>query len=154
MPHCKACWAQFLVFSGLHDFSNFTDCHFREQGTLYVAFEVHTVAVMKSSVFWDVMPCSVLKVIWHFRGAYCHHLQSKRSKKPIWSRKQSYEMSVVLRKWIDWFWSNFNRLQRQCDLSGMYEKICVISLHQLSFFMFILMIVKACTFVFKNIRIY
>jgi hypothetical protein len=28
----------------------------------YVGFEVITVVVMKSAIFWDIMPCSLLKV--------------------------------------------------------------------------------------------
>jgi hypothetical protein len=31
-------------------------------------FEALTVVIMKSFIVWDMMPCSPLKVTWHFRG--------------------------------------------------------------------------------------
>jgi hypothetical protein len=34
----------------------------------YIGFELLTTVVMKSSVFWDIMPCSSLKVNRHFGG--------------------------------------------------------------------------------------
>jgi hypothetical protein len=43
-----------------------------------VVFELLTVVVMKSTVFWDIMPCSPLKVNQRFRGAYHLHLQGRR----------------------------------------------------------------------------
>jgi hypothetical protein len=36
------------------------------------------VVVMKSTIFWDTMLCSLLKVNWHFRGTYHLHLQGRR----------------------------------------------------------------------------
>jgi hypothetical protein len=33
-----------------------------------VGFEVLTAVVMKSTIFWDITPCSPLKVNWRFRG--------------------------------------------------------------------------------------
>jgi hypothetical protein len=27
------------------------------------------------TVFWDVAPCNLVEVYWHFRGAYCLHCQ-------------------------------------------------------------------------------
>jgi hypothetical protein len=38
---------------------------------LNVGFEVLTAVVMKSSVFWDISPCSLLKVSQHLEGM-CH----------------------------------------------------------------------------------
>jgi hypothetical protein len=34
--------------------------------------------VMKSSTFWDITPCSPLKVNWRFWGTCCFHLQGRR----------------------------------------------------------------------------
>jgi hypothetical protein len=40
-------------------------------------FEVLTAIVMKCSVFWDITPCSPLKVNWRF-GEACHlHIQDR-----------------------------------------------------------------------------
>jgi hypothetical protein len=43
-----------------------------------VGFEVVTVVVMKSIIFWDITPCSLLKVNRRFGGTYCLHLQGWR----------------------------------------------------------------------------
>jgi hypothetical protein len=32
---------------------------------------------MKSTIFWDITLCSQLKVVRHFRGIYCLHLQGQ-----------------------------------------------------------------------------
>jgi hypothetical protein len=41
-------------------------------------FEVLTAVVMKSTIFWDLMLCTLLKVNQHFRGT-CHlHLHGRR----------------------------------------------------------------------------
>jgi hypothetical protein len=40
----------------------------------YIIFEVLTMVVMKSFVFWDIMPCSPLKVNKHFREMCALHL--------------------------------------------------------------------------------
>jgi hypothetical protein len=40
-----------------------------------LGFEVLAVVNMKSTLFWDVMPHSLLEVHWHLRRMYCFHLQ-------------------------------------------------------------------------------
>jgi hypothetical protein len=40
-----------------------------------VRFQVLTVASMKMIVFWDAVPCSLIKPDRHFGGAYCLHHQ-------------------------------------------------------------------------------
>jgi hypothetical protein len=42
--------------------------------------EVPTTVVMKSSSFWDITPCSPLKVNRRFGGTCCLHLQGRRIK--------------------------------------------------------------------------
>jgi hypothetical protein len=37
---------------------------------LYVEFEVLTPVVMKSTLFWDITPCSPLKVGFHLQGRH------------------------------------------------------------------------------------
>jgi hypothetical protein len=37
-----------------------------------VGFEVFTALVMKSTIFWDITPCSLLSVNQSFRGTYRH----------------------------------------------------------------------------------
>jgi hypothetical protein len=43
-----------------------------------IGFEVLTTVVMKSTIFWDITPCSPLKVNRRFGGTYHLHLQGRR----------------------------------------------------------------------------
>jgi hypothetical protein len=45
----------------------------------YAGFKVLTVVVMKRTVFWDIMSCSLLKVNRCFGGTYRSHLQKRRT---------------------------------------------------------------------------
>jgi hypothetical protein len=49
-------------------------CH-RKSFQYFVAFEILTDVVMKSSVFWDITPCGPLKVDRCFGRSYRRHLQ-------------------------------------------------------------------------------
>jgi hypothetical protein len=40
-----------------------------------VKFEVLTATSMKTAVFWDVAPGSLVDIDWRFRGVYCLHHQ-------------------------------------------------------------------------------
>jgi hypothetical protein len=46
--------------------------------SLHVGFEVFTAVVMKSIIFWDVTPCSLLRCNRRFGGTYRIHLQGRR----------------------------------------------------------------------------
>jgi hypothetical protein len=75
----------------------------------YVGFEAFTVAVMKSTIFWDITPCSPLSVNRRFRGTYRLHLQGQRnkfSKKPVSKRVASWRRYVPPKRWL-----TLNRLQ-------------------------------------------
>jgi hypothetical protein len=41
--------------------------------------EVVTAVVMKSSTFWDIIPCSPLKIYRHFVVIYYLHFQCRRT---------------------------------------------------------------------------
>jgi hypothetical protein len=47
------------------------------ESKIYVRVEVPTVVTMKSSIFWDITPCS--PVNWHFRSKQCLHFQGWRA---------------------------------------------------------------------------
>jgi hypothetical protein len=47
-------------------------------GRADVGFEVLTAVVMKISIFWDITPCTPLKVNRRFGGTNCLHLQGRR----------------------------------------------------------------------------
>jgi hypothetical protein len=44
-----------------------------------VGFEVFTAVVMKSIIFWDMTPCSLLSCNGRFGGTYRLHLQGRRN---------------------------------------------------------------------------
>jgi hypothetical protein len=44
----------------------------------YVGFEVLTAVFMKSTIFWDITPCSPLKDNGCFGGKYRLHLQGRK----------------------------------------------------------------------------
>jgi hypothetical protein len=44
----------------------------------FVEFEVLTAVVMKSTIFWDITPCSPLRVNRRFGGTYCLRFQGGR----------------------------------------------------------------------------
>jgi hypothetical protein len=46
----------------------------------YKGFEVFTAVVMKSIIFWDMTPCSLLSFNRCFEGTYRLHLQGRRNR--------------------------------------------------------------------------
>jgi hypothetical protein len=46
--------------------------------SMFVRFQVLTVANMKMIVLWDIAPCSLVGVDRRFRGEYCPHHQGDR----------------------------------------------------------------------------
>jgi hypothetical protein len=44
----------------------------------FVRSEALTAVVMKSIIFWDITPCSPVRVNWRFGGTYRLHLQGRR----------------------------------------------------------------------------
>jgi hypothetical protein len=45
-----------------------------QERNIYLGLEVLTAVVMKSSIFWDVIPCHALKINHCFRGMFDLHL--------------------------------------------------------------------------------
>jgi hypothetical protein len=62
----------------------------------YVGFEVLTAVVMKSSIFWDITPCSLLKVNRGFGGTYRHHLQGRRISLARNQRERRWQAELCL----------------------------------------------------------
>jgi hypothetical protein len=63
----------------------------RTNNEIPVGFEVFTAVVMKSIIFWDITPCSLLSFNRSFGGTYHLHLQGRRNRfsKPA-SKQASY----------------------------------------------------------------
>jgi hypothetical protein len=53
-----------------------------------VGFDVLTAVLMKNTVFWDIMPCSPLKINGRFGGIYHLHLQGSNKPNKIPASKQ------------------------------------------------------------------
>jgi hypothetical protein len=90
-------------------------------------------ALLKSSVFWDIMPFSPLKVNRHFRGTYHLHFQSR-----IVSQARNQHVAVI-RQSSDWYVGNDVFLRNVGWLSTVYMVIyprtlhCFIGLRSLNF---------------------
>jgi hypothetical protein len=69
----------------------------------YVGFEVLKVVVMKSFIFWDITPCSLLKMNRYFRGTCPFYIQG-HTMNP--ARNQCEEGSMLASK----YHLTFNRL--------------------------------------------
>jgi hypothetical protein len=49
-----------------------------QQDLLYLGFAVLTAVVMKSTIFWNITPCSPLRVNRRFGGTHRLHLQGRK----------------------------------------------------------------------------
>jgi hypothetical protein len=90
-------------------------------------FLMPNVVATKSSVFWDITPCSPFTVCRLFGGVCCLHLQSwrksKPSKQPVWSRQQA---SCWLLAWLilqPWRWRRHLPPKRQHTLNRIHGVI-------------------------------
>jgi hypothetical protein len=75
-----------------------------------VEFEVLIAVVIKTSIFWDITPCSPFKVNRHIGGIFRLHLQERRiseaKNQPEAGSKQSSGGDMFLQK----LWLTFNGL--------------------------------------------
>jgi hypothetical protein len=62
------------------------------QVVIFVGFEVLTAVVMKSTIFWDITPCSPLKFNRRFGGTYRLHLQGRRISQAINQRESKWQV--------------------------------------------------------------
>jgi hypothetical protein len=70
-----------------------------------VGFKVLTAVVMESTIFWDITPCSPLKVNGRFGGTYHLYLQGRRIREArnsvIAGDKQSFHDGFLLGLFFD-----------------------------------------------------
>jgi hypothetical protein len=66
---------------------------------MVVGFEVFTAVVMKSIIFWDMTPCSLLSSNLRFGGTYRLHLQGRRNK---FSKNQQASTWLLFAELISW----------------------------------------------------
>jgi hypothetical protein len=60
-----------------------------------VKFEILTAAVTKSTIFWDIKPCSPLKVSRRFRGTCRLHLQGRRISRARNKRESRWQSKLL-----------------------------------------------------------
>jgi hypothetical protein len=87
---------------------------------IYIGTEVPTAVVMKSSIFWDITLCSLLKVNLRF-GGMCHlHLQGGRI---IQERDGiSHPLHVGFYNWLillPWIWRKYVLPKRLLTFNGL-----------------------------------
>jgi hypothetical protein len=69
--------------------------------TFTVIFEVLTVVIMKSTIFWDVMPYSKLEVHKWFGEIYCLHLKDQRVNQAS-NKQAASSLNFLLTDWYTW----------------------------------------------------
>jgi hypothetical protein len=62
----------------------------------YLGFEVFTTVVMKSIIFWNMMPCSPLSFNRRFGGTYRLHLQGRRNRFSKISKQAGGKQKVTI----------------------------------------------------------
>jgi hypothetical protein len=67
----------------------------------FVGFKDLTVVVMKSTIFWDITPCSALKVIRRFGGSYRLRLQGRRISRARNQRESRWQPELLLGLFFD-----------------------------------------------------
>jgi hypothetical protein len=86
----------------------------------------------RSTIFWDITPCSPLWVNWRFRGTYHFHLQGKKLSfcflynPEFWLVDYSachllsrcFLAQLIFRPWI---WRRYVPLKRQSTLNGLHS---------------------------------
>jgi hypothetical protein len=61
-----------------------------------VGFEVLTAVVMKSNIFWDITPCSLLKVNRRFGGTHHLHLQGQKMNRAKYQRESRWQAELFI----------------------------------------------------------
>jgi hypothetical protein len=68
----------FFIINYTDTFTSYSPCEWHIGTQFYIGFEVLTALIMKSPIFWDIMPCSLLK-IHPYVARTCHlDLQARR----------------------------------------------------------------------------
>jgi hypothetical protein len=91
-------WIYFLGWDQREFFGTYPI--FAKEYEYVLGFEVLTAVVIKSSIFWDITPCSLLKVNRRFGGIYRLHLQDRRLRwQAEWLCWFLAQLILRLRRW-------------------------------------------------------
>jgi hypothetical protein len=88
-----------------------------EEKCYWVGFEVLTVVVMKSTIFWDITPCSPLRFNRCFGGTYRLHLQGQRIRQTRSQHESKWKAERILRPRR---WRRYVPPKRQLTLNGLH----------------------------------
>jgi hypothetical protein len=105
-------------------FSDWSQCTCIYQRLLRtVGLEVLTAVVMKSTTFWDIMPCSPLSVNRHFGGTYRLYLQGRKNRLSLPTAFTLVSCSAYFfdpEDWGDMFLRNVG--WRSTDYTALYPR--------------------------------
>jgi hypothetical protein len=77
--------------------------------------------ILKSSVFWDITPCSPLKVNRRFRGTYRLYLQGRRTSRTRNQPESRWQTETCLFSLRPWRWSRYVSPKRQLTFNGLHS---------------------------------
>jgi hypothetical protein len=105
--------------------------HTLTNNTFVVGFEVLTAVVMKSTIFWDIMPCSPLKANRHFRRTYRLHFQGRSISRTryqheiMWQAEPCFHAGILLGLYF--YPENGGNMffRNVCWLSTDYTTLCL-----------------------------
>jgi hypothetical protein len=89
----------------------------------FLRFEVLTAIVMKSSIFWDITPCSPLKVNRSFRGKCRFHFQNRSQARNERERRWKIELLCWFLAWFilrPWRWRRLFPPKRRLSFNGLH----------------------------------
>jgi hypothetical protein len=92
--------------------------------TRFVEFEVITAVVMKSTIFWDITPCSLLKVNRRFGGTYRLYIQGRRISRARNQRESRWQAEALM----GCFDTMLSRImKKKCDIFQVRTRFLNIS---------------------------
>jgi hypothetical protein len=99
-PYCG--WKEIhLIFISDVGTSIYFSCMLQRHGKCVAVLDFrYSRRWLKSTVFWDMKPCTVIEVCWRFGGTYCLHFQGPTANQA--SRKQrtlAYMLWFLFRSW-------------------------------------------------------
>jgi hypothetical protein len=95
--------------------------HLHEYYIFCWIWERLTVINMKSTIFWDVIPCSVVEVPWHLRGTNCLHFLGQTASQPARSTQQAQSLLLVWITFWAWKWRQYVPPQHQCASTSLHS---------------------------------
>jgi hypothetical protein len=88
-----------------------------------LGFEVFTAVVMKSTILWDIKPCSLLKVNRRFGGTYRLLLHGRRISKAGNQRESRSQASLAWLIFRSWRWKRYFPPKRRSTFNWLHAVI-------------------------------